>query len=73
LNRGLRSELVGTAEQVAEKIAEFEAASVDLLFLQFSPQHEERESFSKGVIGKDARARIASGAEGDEGVNAKRF
>jgi FMNH2-dependent dimethyl sulfone monooxygenase len=72
-NRGLHSELVGTAEQVAEKIAEFEAAGVDLLLLQFSPQLEEMEAFSKRVIGKDTRARIASGAEGDEGVNAKRF
>src|SRR5260370_10079873 len=49
-NRGLRSSLVGTAEQVAEKIAEFEAACVDLLLLQFSPQVEEREAFSKVVI-----------------------
>lgn len=46
---------------------------MDLLFLPFSPQPEEREAFSKGVIGKDTRARIASGAEGNEGVNAKRF
>ena len=46
---------------------------MDLLFLPFSPQLEEREAFSKGVIGKDTRARIASGAEGNEGVNAKRF
>jgi hypothetical protein len=61
-NRGLRSGLVGTAEQVAEKIAEFEAAGVDLLLLQFSPQLEEMEAFSKGVIREDTRDWVASGA-----------
>src|SRR5215471_6615225 len=51
-NRGLRSGLVGTAEQVAERIAAFEAAGVELLLLQFSPQLEEMERFAAGVIGK---------------------
>jgi dimethylsulfone monooxygenase len=59
-NRGLRSGLIGTAEQVAEKIAAFEAAGVDLLLLQFSPQLEEMEAFSDAVIGRKQRA--ASGA-----------
>lgn len=49
-NRGLRSGLVGTPEQVAERIAEFERAGVDLLLLQFSPQAEEMENFSRKVI-----------------------
>jgi FMNH2-dependent dimethyl sulfone monooxygenase len=49
-NRGLRAGLVGTAEQVEERIAAFEAAGVDLLLLQFSPQLEEMEAFSKSVI-----------------------
>jgi len=49
-NRGLRSGLVGTPEQVAERIAEFEDAGADLLLLQFSPQLEEMERFSKQVI-----------------------
>jgi FMNH2-dependent dimethyl sulfone monooxygenase len=49
-NRGLRSGLVGTPEQVAERIAEFEEAGVDLLLLQFSPQLEEMERFSRQVI-----------------------
>ena len=49
-NRGLRSGLVGTPEQVAERISEFEKAGVDLLLLQFSPQLEEMESFSQQVI-----------------------
>jgi FMNH2-dependent dimethyl sulfone monooxygenase len=49
-NRGLRSGLVGTAEQVAERVAQFEAAGVDLLLLQFSPQLEEMERFADTVI-----------------------
>src|SRR5258708_22613807 len=49
-NRGLRSGLVGTPDQVAERIAEFEEAGVDLLLLQFSPQLEEMESFAQLVI-----------------------
>ncbi|HEY6922907.1 MAG TPA: LLM class flavin-dependent oxidoreductase [Steroidobacteraceae bacterium] len=49
-NRGLRSGLVGTAEQVAERVAAFEQAGADLLLLQFSPQLEEMESFAAGVI-----------------------
>jgi FMNH2-dependent dimethyl sulfone monooxygenase len=49
-NRGLRSGLVGTAEQVAERILEFESAGVDLLLLQFSPQYEEMERFAEDVI-----------------------
>src|SRR5246127_3091524 len=49
-NRGLRSGLVGTAEQVAERVAQFEAAGVDLVLLQFRPQLEEMERFSQMVI-----------------------
>jgi FMNH2-dependent dimethyl sulfone monooxygenase len=49
-NRGLRSGLVGTPEQVAERILEFERAGLDLLLLQFSPQHEEMERFAAEVI-----------------------
>jgi FMNH2-dependent dimethyl sulfone monooxygenase len=49
-NRGLRSGLVGTPQQVADRIGEFEDAGVDLLLLQFSPQLEEMERFSELVI-----------------------
>jgi FMNH2-dependent dimethyl sulfone monooxygenase len=49
-NRGLRSGLVGTPDQVAERIAEFEAVGVDLLLLQSSPQFEEMERFAESVI-----------------------
>jgi FMNH2-dependent dimethyl sulfone monooxygenase len=49
-NRGLRSGLVGTPEQVQERVAAFEIVGVDLLLLQFSPQLEEMEAFSKAII-----------------------
>jgi FMNH2-dependent dimethyl sulfone monooxygenase len=49
-NRGLRAGLVGTPEQIAERIRAFEQAGVDLLLLQFSPQHEEMERFGSEVI-----------------------
>ena len=49
-NRGLRSGLVGTPAQVADRIAEFEAAGVDLLLLQCSPQLEEMERFAEAII-----------------------
>jgi len=49
-NRGLRTELVGTPEQVRQRIEELEAAGVDLLLLQLSPQQEEMERFAAQVI-----------------------
>jgi FMNH2-dependent dimethyl sulfone monooxygenase len=49
-NRGLRAGLVGTPEQVAERVREFERAGLDLLLLQFSPQLEEMERFAAEVI-----------------------
>jgi FMNH2-dependent dimethyl sulfone monooxygenase len=52
-NRGLRSGLIGTPDQVAARIAEFEAAGVDLLLLQCSPQLEEMERFAAAVIRKE--------------------
>ncbi len=49
-NRGLRSGLTGTPDQVAERIAAFEAVGVDLFLLQCSPQLEEMQRFSEAVI-----------------------
>lgn len=49
-NRGLRSELVGTPGQIAEKLDGLERAGVDLVLLQFSPQYEEMERFASEVI-----------------------
>lgn len=49
-NRGLRPNLVGTPEQLRERIAEYQAAGLDLLLLQMSPQKEEMERFAAQVI-----------------------
>jgi FMNH2-dependent dimethyl sulfone monooxygenase len=49
-NRGLRSGLVGTPEQVSARLEEFAAVGVDLVLLQSSPQLEEMERFSEQVI-----------------------
>ena len=49
-NRGLRPNLVGTAAQIRERIDAYEAAGLDLLLLQMSPQYEEMERFAEAVI-----------------------
>jgi dimethylsulfone monooxygenase len=49
-NRGLRSGLVGTPQQVLDRVKAFEAAGVNLLLLQCSPQLEEMERFAEQVI-----------------------
>lgn len=49
-NRGLRTGLVGTPEQLKERIAELDDAGIDLLLLQLSPQYEEMERFAAQVI-----------------------
>src|SRR5262245_26723831 len=59
-NRGLRSGLIGTPEQIAERIAAFERAGVDLLLLQFSPQLEEMERFAAEVMPRVARGECRS-------------
>ena len=42
--------MLGTPEQVAERVREFSRAGVDLLLLQFSPQLEEMERFAEEVL-----------------------
>lgn len=49
-NRGLRPCLIGTPEQIAKKILEYEDAGINLLLLQFSPQLEEMKKFSEQVM-----------------------
>lgn len=49
-NRGLRAGLVGTPEQIAERINALSDAGVDLLLLQCSPQAEEMERFAAEVL-----------------------
>jgi dimethylsulfone monooxygenase len=59
-NRGLRSGLAGTPEQVAERVTAFESAGVDLLLLQFSPQLEEMERFATSVIRRRSTASVSA-------------
>ncbi|WP_277674178.1 LLM class flavin-dependent oxidoreductase [Piscibacillus halophilus] len=49
-NRGLRPNLIGTPDQIAKRILEYEEQGLDLLLLQCSPQYEEMERFSKQVM-----------------------
>jgi dimethylsulfone monooxygenase len=49
-NRGLRSGLIGTPDQIGERLRAYERAGVDLMLLQFSPQREEMARFSRDVI-----------------------
>jgi FMNH2-dependent dimethyl sulfone monooxygenase len=65
-NRGLRSGLVGTPEQVAARVEEFEDAGVGLLLLQCSPQLEEMERFAAQVINRRG-SNLAAKASGGEG------
>ena len=51
-NRGLRPELVGTPEQIAARIREYEQVGLDLLLIQFSPQREEMRRFGQQVIAR---------------------
>jgi dimethylsulfone monooxygenase len=49
-NRGLRTGLTGTPQQVLDRIGEFEKIGVDFFLLQCSPQLEEMERFSEAII-----------------------
>src|SRR5690606_14076570 len=48
--RGLRPNLVGTAEQVAERINEYADAGISLLLIQASPLDEELERIAEQVF-----------------------
>jgi len=49
-NRGLRSGLTGTPQQISDQIGRFEQVGIDLILMQSSPQLEEMRRFSQGVI-----------------------
>lgn len=74
-NRGLRPNFVGTPEQVAQRIREYEAVGVDTLLIQFAPALRELERFGEQVVplvngdrdeARDASA--ASNADADAGL-----
>lgn len=48
--RGLRPNLVGTPEQVAEKLLAYADAGLDLVLIQSSPLHEELERIAEQVF-----------------------
>lgn len=54
-NRGLRAGLIGTPEQIIDRIRAYEDAGVDLMLLQFSPQHREMARFGRDVIDRYPR------------------
>jgi len=49
-NRGLRTGLTGTADQIAERIMEFRRVGVEIFLMQMSPMHEEMERFAEEVM-----------------------
>ncbi len=53
-NRGLRSGLIGTPDQIIDRLRAYEQAGVGLMLLQFSPQREEMARFGKSVISRYA-------------------
>lgn len=58
-NRGLRANLIGTPAQITARIRAYEQAGVDLMLLQFSPQHEEMKRFGRDVIANYGERREA--------------
>jgi len=54
-NRGLRTGLVGTSEQIIGRLRAYEQAGVGLMLLQFSPQLQEMARFGRDVISRYPR------------------
>jgi dimethylsulfone monooxygenase len=54
-NRGLRSGLIGTPDQIIDRLRAYEQAGVGLMLLQFSPQREEMARFGRDVIARYRR------------------
>ena len=49
-NDGFRTQLIGTPEQVAERIIEYRKLGVDLILTAFLHFHEEVERFGRDVM-----------------------
>jgi FMNH2-dependent dimethyl sulfone monooxygenase len=49
-NDGFRTRLIGTAEQVAERIVAYRKLGVDLILTGFLHYHEEIEQFGRQVL-----------------------
>ncbi|GAB4093383.1 LLM class oxidoreductase [Flaviaesturariibacter terrae] len=62
-NRGLRSGLTGTPEQVAEQVDRFARVGVDFFLLQCSPQLEEMERFAEAIMAYEPGGKSSEGFE----------
>jgi FMNH2-dependent dimethyl sulfone monooxygenase len=60
-NRGLRSGLIGTPDQILDRIGAYADAGVGLRLLQFSPQREEMARFGAEVISRYRSAGAQAG------------
>ena len=49
-NGGIHAGLVGTPEQIAERMREFEAIGIETFLLQFHPVVEELERFGEKLM-----------------------
>ncbi len=47
---GRAQRAMGTPDHIAERLLGFEHAGVDLVLLQFSPQHDAMERFAQAVM-----------------------
>jgi len=62
-NDGFRTRLIGTAEQVAERIVEYRAIGVDLILTGFLHYHEEVEQFGRKVLPLVRELEVAAGLD----------
>jgi FMNH2-dependent dimethyl sulfone monooxygenase len=70
-NDGFRTGLIGTPEQVAHRILEYQRAGADLMLLGFLHYHEEVEYFGREVL-PIVRELEAAEADAAEPVGAAR-
>ena len=62
-NDGFRTQLIGTPEQVAERIIEYRKLGVDLILAGFLHYHEEVERFGRDVLPIVRELEVANGLD----------
>ncbi len=62
-NDGFRTQLIGTAEQVAERIVAYRKLGVDLILAGFLHYHEEVDAFGRQVLPLVRELEIAAGLD----------
>ena len=62
-NDGFRTQLIGTAEQVAARIVEYRRLGVDLILTGFLHYHEEVERFGRTVLPIVRELEVAAGLD----------